>query len=947
MRKTVFMVAARHWLAIGALMLLLFLAGCAEIEEWIEQITGTTESQISIPSPPTNIRASDETYNDKITVSWNSSSGATSYEVYRATSSGGSYSFQGTVTGESWTDTGLGSSVTYYYKIKACSSAGCSDFSSYDEGSTGEGIPDPPKNVQATDEVYADAIAVSWDASSGATSYKVYRATSSSGSYYLQDTVTGTSWTNTGLWSDVAYYYKIKACNSMGCSDFSSSDEGSTGEGIPDPPTHVAATDGVYADRIAVSWNSSSGAADYKVYRATSAYGTYYYQDTVVTTSWSDTDLSEDMHCWYKIEACNSAGCSDMSAYDEGFALPSLPPPTNVRASDGSYTDKIIVSWSSSDRATFCKVYRATSAYGTYYYQDTVYGTSWSDTGLGEGVHYWYKVEDCNSSECSDKSSYDEGFTTRTLDPPTNVQASDGTYTDKITVSWNSSSGATSYKVYRATSSGGTYYFQETVTGLSWTNTGLGSDVTYYYKIKACNSEGCSGYSSYNQGSTGEEIPDPPTDVQASDGTYTDKITVSWNSSSGATSYNVYRATSSGGTYYFQETVTGLSWTNSGLASDVTYYYKIKACNSEGCSGYSSYSQGSTDSCSAPSAPSWIEATDNEFSDRIEVRWEAQSVASYYKLYRARYDIGNYELIAQTPGTFYNDFDVECVYSYDYKVRACNDCGCGSYSSLDDGYTSVTYMADVTLNRDYQTLALEYMPVLVHEPGTRYYPIRVDFDDNFDDMDNLATYDASSSYQQQRWVYIHIRRSTTTVFIEYWYYYVHNPFWWPFVASPHTRDWELAIVVLNNEGAPQQLRLGGHGPVRETAWTNVDVDHATHPFCYAYAASHAMYWEPVKDMTWFFLYALEEHWADGTPTYSPWEAFVNVAQYSFVSGSGYNTRIMTANGDVKDNNLPDAYEATLFDGSGNEIGSKTYTAPWRRPIWTNPTCDGYGDDCSP
>jgi len=36
---------------------------------------------------------------------------------------------------------------------------------------------------------------------------------------------------------------------------------------------------------------------------------------------------------------------------------------------------------------------------------------------------------------------------------PTNVQASDGTYVDKVRVSWAASPGATLYKVYRAKSS--------------------------------------------------------------------------------------------------------------------------------------------------------------------------------------------------------------------------------------------------------------------------------------------------------------------------------------------------------------------------------------------------------------------------------------------------------------------------------------------------------------
>ena len=41
-----------------------------------------------------------------------------------------------------------------------------------------------------------------------------------------------------------------------------------------------------------------------------------------------------------------------------------------------------------------------------------------------------------------------------TISPPTGVTASDGTSTSNVAVSWNASSGATSYTVYRSTSSG-------------------------------------------------------------------------------------------------------------------------------------------------------------------------------------------------------------------------------------------------------------------------------------------------------------------------------------------------------------------------------------------------------------------------------------------------------------------------------------------------------------
>ena len=67
------------------------------------------------------------------------------------------------------------------------------------------------------------------------------------------------------------------------------------------------------------------------------------------------------------------------------------------------------------------------------------------------------------------------------------------------------------------------------------------------------------------------------------------KITLSWIASPGATSYTVKRALSSGGPYTLIATsVTGTTYTNSGLRTGTLYYYVVAAVNAAGSSAYSS-----------------------------------------------------------------------------------------------------------------------------------------------------------------------------------------------------------------------------------------------------------------------------------------------------------------------------------------------------------------------
>jgi serine protease len=179
---------------------------------------------------------------------------------------------------------------------------------------------------------------------------------------------------------------------------------------------------------------------------------------------------------------------------------------------------------------------------------------------------------------------------------PTGLTASDGTYTDKVRLTWNTSSGATFYEVYRNTSN--THTGETKLTGSqsasTYDDTSAVAGTTYYYWVKACNASGCSGYSSSDTGYRAVPIPAAPSGVAASDGLFTDKVRITWNSSSGATYYQVFRNT--GNTHTGEAQLTA-SIANSPMddfsaVAGTTYYYWVKACNASGCSGYSSFDTG-------------------------------------------------------------------------------------------------------------------------------------------------------------------------------------------------------------------------------------------------------------------------------------------------------------------------------------------------------------------
>ncbi len=144
------------------------------------------------------------------------------------------------------------------------------------------------------------------------------------------------------------------------------------------------------------------------------------------------------------------------------------------------------------------------------------------------------------------------------------------------------SAGETGYALYRATSSGGTYTKIKALTGTSYTNTGLKTGKTYYFKVRAYRKAGsATAYGSYSSVKYAKPVPSKPASVKAARASLS-SIKLTWGAVSGATRYQVYRATSKTGKYSLVATTSNRSYTNKGLKTGKYYYYKVRAYRSVG-----------------------------------------------------------------------------------------------------------------------------------------------------------------------------------------------------------------------------------------------------------------------------------------------------------------------------------------------------------------------------
>lgn len=615
-----------------------------------------------------------------VALSWTASVGAGSYRVYRATTTGGPYTYITTVSTTSYTNDGLNNATTYYYVVKAVNGTAVSAYSNQASATT---LPlAAPMNLSAT--AGSGQVALTWTASPNAISYNIYRAVTNGGPYNSFVTnVAGTSYTNTGLTNGATYYYVVRSVNSGALS--ANSNQATATPTELAIPANLTATPG--SGQVVLAWNASAGATGYKIYRSTTNGGPYNSLTDVTTTSYTNTGLANGTTYYYVVKAQNAGGISANS--NQASAMPvDLMAPVNLAASAGY--GQVALTWDASANATSYNIYRSATNGGPYTYITNVSTPSYINASLSNATAYYYVVKAQYAQGLSAASSQ-ASATTLAIAAPTNLAATAGG--GQIALSWTASPDASSYNVYRSTTDGGPYSYVTNVSSTNYVNTGLSNGTTYFFVVRASNS-GANSANSNQAGATPQvaaptptptpatQLPATPANLTASAGY--GQVSLSWSTATGAASYNIYRSTTNGGPYTSITNVAATSYVNSGLISGTTYYYAIKAKNNIGLSAYSNQASATPIELAAPA-----NLTATAGSAQAVLSWSAGAGATGYNVYRATTIGGPYTFVTDVVATNYLGTGLTNGASYYFVVKAKN----GAVLSVNSNEAATTPIA--------------------------------------------------------------------------------------------------------------------------------------------------------------------------------------------------------------------------------------------------------------
>ncbi len=583
--------------------------------------TASATTTVTLPAAPTALSATAAS-STQINLAWtDNSNNEDGFRIERCQNAGCStFTEIATVAANvvSYQNTGLTAGTTYQYRVRAYNTAGNSGYSNTASATTTVTLPAAPTALSAT-AASSTQINLAWtDNSNNEDGFRIERCQNAGCSTFTEIATVAAnvvSYQNTGLTAGTTYQYRVRAYNTAGNSGYSNTASATTTVTLPAAPTALSAT-AASSTQINLAWTDNSNNEDgFRIERCQNAGCSTFTEIATVAanaTTYQNTGLTAGTTYQYRVRAYNTAGNSGYSNTASATTTVTVIAPAapsgltaiavsstqiNLAWTDNSNNEDGFRIERSIDNLIFLEI--ATVGANT---------TTYSDTLLPVPATYYYRVRAYNIGGNSAYSNTASATTAVQQAPapasPSGLRATAAS-SSRINLAWtDNATNEGGFEIERSTDN--LVFTKIADVGANVTtyaNTGLVVPTTYYYRVRAVNAGGNSGYSNTASATLLVLVLTPPSApsglsaVPAS----SSQINLSWtDNASNESGFHIERSLDN---LVFTQIATAAAnqstYSDSGLVVATTYYYRVRAYNTAGNSGYSNTANASA-GCNFP-----------------------------------------------------------------------------------------------------------------------------------------------------------------------------------------------------------------------------------------------------------------------------------------------------------------------------------------------------------